>query len=67
MDNVNFGYCLWLLCDKGEELNKMTNGFEAHISILTNMDLTEAFDLYECLEKDVSIVVEVSPYKTITY
>ena len=67
MNNVNFGYCLWLLCEKDEELEKMTNGFEAHMSILTDMNLTEAFDLYECLEKNTSINVEVNPYKTITY
>lgn len=67
MDNVNFGYCLWLLCEKGEELEKLADGFEAHMSILTHMNLTEAFDLYECLEKDTCIVVEVVSYKTITY
>ena len=50
MDDVNFGYCIWLLCEKGEELSKLTNGFEAHMSILTKLDLTEAFDIYECLE-----------------
>ena len=56
MTDVNFGYCLWLLCDKEEELEKMTDGFEAHMSILTGLNLTEAFDLYECLEKDTSMI-----------
>ena len=67
MDNVNFGYCLWLLCDKEEELEKMTDGFEGHMSILTGLSLTEAFDLYECLEKETTIIVEVNSYKTISY
>ena len=67
MDNVNFGYCLWLLCDKDEELEKIADGFEAHMSILTDLNLTEAFDLYECLEKNPSLVVEVDQYKSISY
>ena len=67
MDDVNFGYCIWLLCEEGEELSKLTNGFEAHMSILTKLDLTEAFDIYECLEKDASIVVGVVRDKVISY
>lgn len=67
MEFVDFGYCLWLLCEPDEELNKLTNGFEAHMSILTKLSLTEALDLYECLDKDISIVVGVDLGKEISY
>tara|TARA_B100000424_G_scaffold267343_1_gene259993 strand:- start:273 stop:704 length:432 start_codon:yes stop_codon:yes gene_type:complete len=67
MEFVDFGYCLWLMCEPDEELSKLTNGFEAHMSIITKLSLTEALDLYECLEKDTSIVVEVVPEKEISY
>lgn len=67
MEFVDFGYCLWLLCEPDEELSKLTNGFEAHMSITTKLSLTEALDLYECLEKDTSIIVEVEHDKEISY
>ena len=67
MDDVNFGYCIWLLCEEEEELSKLTNGFEAHMSILTKLDLTEAFDIYECLERNAFIVVGVDRDKVISY
>lgn len=67
MNFVDFGYCLWLLCEKDEEINKLQNGFEGHISILTNMNLTEGLDLYECLDKDISIIVDVEPERVVSY
>ena len=48
---VNFKYCVWLVTNNNHIWNKMTNGFIPHITIKSNLDLSEAVKLYNTLEK----------------
>ena len=67
--NVNFGYCIWLLCDKKNNLKKLTNGFDAHMSVNTNMNLQEAINMFEnlLLYKNNSLIVDIMPKKIMSY
>ena len=67
--NVDFGYCIWLMCDKDSELSKLTNGFDAHMSVKINLDEIngkEFFDYLSC-DNNKSIIVDIIPKKVMNY
>ena len=47
----NFKYCIWCLPEEGHGWNIIPKGFYLHMSIKTDMDLDEAFILFENIIK----------------
>lgn len=54
-----FNYCIWLLPDINSSLYQLTKGFRPHISLATNLTRSEAFEIYENINK-VSINIKLS-------
>lgn len=62
---LEFGYCIWLQPDKSSELYQITDGFEPHISLKTNMKYDEANRIFVALSmRPVTIEIVGAPYVT---
>ena len=67
--NVDFGHCIWLMCDKDSELSKLTNGFHAHMTIKMNLEEGDSMIEFDELNCNIteSIIVDIKPKKNMTY
>lgn len=45
----DFGYCLWLCPLNGNALENYTNGFRPHVTIKSNLHLSDAIELKESI------------------
>tara|TARA_B110000037_G_scaffold214750_1_gene271127 strand:+ start:594 stop:1007 length:414 start_codon:yes stop_codon:yes gene_type:complete len=49
---LSFGYCIWLQPESSSELYNLTQGFEPHISLKTNMEYDEAIKIFNKIKYD---------------
>ena len=62
---LEFGYCIWLQPSKPSELYDLTDGFEPHISLQTNMKYDEANKIFAQLSATpLTIKIIDTPYIT---
>ena len=61
---LEFGYCIWLQPSEPSELYDLTDGFEPHISLKTNMKYDEANKICSVSATPLTIKIIDTPYIT---
>ena len=62
---LEFGYCIWVQPSKQSELYDLTDGFEPHISLQTNMTHEEAVEKFAVLSiNPLNVKIIDAPYVT---
>ena len=56
---LNFGYCIWMSPTKNHEWNLMTNGFNIHMSVKTNLNYQQSLDFISNNKGDYNIEVKL--------
>ena len=56
---LNFGYCIWATPDKNHEWNLLTNGFNIHMSIKTNLNYQQSLNFMSNNQNNINIKVKL--------